>query len=270
MFSKIGIIGTGNMGSALAAAIEKGDFDGDLLLANRSTEKAQALCKTLGRGIVAANEQIAQSADLILLCVKPQIMPQVLAPLTDIFKKRNSGFVLCTVAAGLTCENICQLAGGEYPVSRIMPNTPVSLGCGMIQLCSKNTEKQAVDEFIRLLSPAGQIDVIEERLIDAACAVSGCGPAFAYLFAEALADGGVACGLSRKSANLYAAKMLEGAAKMLQNSGKTPGQLKDAVCSPAGATIEGVLALEQAGFRGAVMDAVLAAYEKSVKLGEKK
>ena len=108
--------------------------------------------------------------------------------------------------------------------------------------------------------------LIEERLIDAASAVSGCGPAFAYMFAEALADGGVACGLPRAQALKFAAGMLEGAAEMILESGKHPGELKDAVCSPGGTTIQGVRTLEENGFRGAVMDAVIAAYEKTLKL----
>ena len=120
--------------------------------------------------------------------------------------------------------------------------------------------------FAALIAPAGLVDPTPEELIDAASAVSGCGPAFAYLFIEALADGGVACGLPRDKAVAYAAQMAVGAARMVLESGKHPGALKDAVCSPGGTTIQGVRKLEEAGFRGAVMNAVIAAYEKTLEL----
>jgi len=122
------------------------------------------------------------------------------------------------------------------------------------------------DSFAALLQPAGLVDPVPEGLIDAASAVSGCGPAFAYLFLEALADGGVACGLPRAQALEFAAQMTLGSARLALESGKHPGELKDAVCSPGGSTIQGVRRLEEAGFRGAVMNAVIAACEKSGKL----
>lgn len=268
MFQSIGIIGTGNMGGALAAAIVKGGFSGRLLLCNRDAQKAKALAEKLGCGEVCDNEAAARLADLLLLCVKPQIMPQVLSALAPSFQERKDRFVLCSPAAGMTTEALAALSGGEYPIIRIMPNTPVAVSCGMIQLCSRNASDGEVEAFMRLLSAAGQLDVLDERLIDAACAVSGCGPAFAYLFAEALADGAVACGLPRAQALAYAAKMLEGSARMILETNRHPGTLKDAVCSPGGATIEGVRTLEQGGFRSAVMDAVIAAFEKSKQLGE--
>ena len=118
-------------------------------------------------------------------------------------------------------------------------------------------------------APAGLVDQVPEGLIDAASCVSGCGPAFAYLFLEALADGGVACGLPRDKALAYAAQMLAGSARMVLETGAHPGALKDAVCSPGGSTIQGVRALEKGGLRAAAMDAVLAAYEKTQELGKK-
>ena len=128
---------------------------------------------------------------------------------------------------------------------------------------------EELEAFAALLAPAGLVDPVPEELIDAASAVSGCGPAYAYLFIEALADGGVACGLPRDKALAYAAQMVAGSARMVLESGRHPGALKDAVCSPGGTTIQGVRALEEGGFRAAAMDAVIAAYEKTRALAGK-
>ena len=157
----------------------------------------------------------------------------------------------------------------DCPVIRMMPNTPAAVGAGVVQYCGRLVTVEELDDFAALIAPAGLVDPVSEGLIDAASAVSGCGPAFAYLFLEALADGGVACGLPRDKAVAYAAQMLEGSARMVLESGKHPGALKDAVCSPGGTTIQGVRALEERGFRAAAMDAVIAAYEKTLKLARK-
>ena len=133
---------------------------------------------------------------------------------------------------------------------RIMPNTPASVGEGMIQYCSSNVTAEEEEAFCRLMAPAGRLDPVPESLMDAASCVSGCGPAWVYQFIEALADGGVACGLPRVKAQEYAAQMVLGSAKMVLESGKHPGELKDAVCSPGGSTIQGVRVLEERGFRG--------------------
>ena len=154
----------------------------------------------------------------------------------------------------------------DCPVIRIMPNTPAAIGAGVVQYCGQAVTVEELDDFAALIAPAGLVDPVSESLIDAASAVSGCGPAFAYLFAEALADGGVACGLPRDKAMAYAAQMLAGSARMVLESGKHPGALKDAVCSPGGTTIQGIRTLEERGFRAAAMDAVIAAYEKTLKL----
>jgi len=171
------------------------------------------------------------------------------------------------MAAGLTIARIRELAGGNYPVIRIMPNTPASIGEGMIlYACSDDVTKTEEKVFLEAMSGAGRLSSLPESQMDAGSAVSGCGPAFVDLFLEALADGGVACGLPRAQAMEYAAQMVLGSAKLVLESGKHPGELKDAVCSPGGTTIQGVRTLEEAGFRGAVMDAVIAAYERTLEL----
>jgi pyrroline-5-carboxylate reductase len=173
---------------------------------------------------------------------------------------------MVSMAAGSSIELIQSLFG-NYPIIRIMPNTPAAIGMGMIlYACSKEVTAAQEEAFLQAMSGAGRFLKIDEKLIDAGSAVSGCGPAFADLFIEALADGGVACGLPRAAALEYAAQMVLGSAKLVLESGKHPGELKDAVCSPGGTTIQGVRTLEEAGFRGAVMDAVIAAYERTLEL----
>ena len=184
------------------------------------------------------------------------------------FRERPGRFVLCSMAAGLSIARIQEMAGGDYPVIRIMPNTPASVGAGMIQYCTSNVTAEEEAEFLKLMAPAGRLDAVPESLIDAASCVSGCGPAWVYQFIEALADGGVACGLPRAKAQEYAAQMVLGSAKMVLESGQHPGALKDAVCSPGGSTIQGVRVLEEKGLRGAVIDAVLAAYDKTKEMGK--
>jgi len=270
MYQSIGFIGTGNMGSALARAADKGAEEGAVLyLANRTPAKAEKLAGELTRARVSTNREIAERCDLIFLGVKPQMMPGVLEELAPVLAARTGRFVLATMAAGLSCARIRELAGVDCPVIRLMPNTPASIGAGVVQYCGLDASGEELDAFAGLLAPAGLVDRVPENLIDAASAVSGCGPAFAYLFIEALADGGVACGLPRDKALAYAAQMAAGSARMVLESGKHPGALKDAVCSPGGTTIQGVRTLEERGFRGAAMDAVIAAYEKTLALGKK-
>lgn len=266
MLNSVGFIGTGNMGGAIAKAVAANGYQGTVLLADPSSEKSKIICQAFACASVSDNASIAAKCEMIFLAVKPQIMPQVLSALAPVLAARTDHFVLVTMAAGLSCKTIQTLAGDNYPVIRMMPNTPAAIGAGMIQYCGKDVGTQDLSDFVSLLSAAGSLDHLPEHLIDAASAVSGCGPAYVYMLIEALADGGVACGLPRDKALAYAAKMVEGAALMVQKSGSHPGALKDAVCSPAGSTIEGVRALEEAGFRAAAVDAVIAAYEKTLTM----
>ena len=267
MMDTIGFLGCGNMGGAIARAVCKAVDPKKVFLANRTAAKAQALAKELGCK-VATNAEVAAECDLIFLAVKPQMMEAMLEPLRFILAERSNRFVLCTMAAGLPVARIQEMAGGDYPVIRIMPNTPASVGEGMIQYCSVNVTAEEEEAFCQLMAPAGRLDAVAEGMIDAASCVSGCGPAWVYQFIEALADGGVACGLPRAKAQEYAAQMVLGSAKLVLESGKHPGALKDAVCSPGGSTIQGVRVLEEHGLRGAVMDAVLAAYDKTKEMGK--
>lgn len=262
-----GFIGCGNMGGALAKAASNKLSEGELLLANKTHAKAEKLAAELG-GRAVTNQDIAEKAEFIFLGVKPQMMADMLKDIAPALAARESRFILVTMAAGLTVARIREMAGGSYPVIRIMPNTPASIGEGMILYTADGVTEEELAAYLDVMSAAGRFDQLPEHLIDAGSAVSGCGPAFVYQFIEALADGGVFCGLPRAKAQEYAAQTLIGAAKLVLESGQHPGLLKDAVCSPGGSTIAGVRALEEGGLRAASINAVIAACEKTRELGK--
>ena len=259
---KIGFIGCGNMGGALASAAAKCK-SAEVLLYDKDTAKAEALAKELGAKAVSLGEVCC--ARLVFLGVKPNIISSVAEETRDAIAL--SGAVLVSMAAGVSISKL-EAAFGDIPVIRIMPNTPAQVGKGMILYTTNTRGSGATRDFLEAMGEAGRCDAIDERLIDAASAISGCGPAFVYMFIEALADGGVMSGLPRDKAMLYAAETLIGAAEMVKQTGRHPGELKDAVCSPGGSTIEGVKALEDGKMRGTVSGAVIASYEKTLKLGK--
>ncbi len=262
-----GFMGTGNMGGALAKAVCQVVDPAQVLLANRTMEKASALAQTLG-ATCATNAQIAQTADCILLGVKPHLMGGMLAEINPILAQRTTPFVLVSMAAGLSLAQLDELSGSAgYPILRIMPNTPCAIGEGIIlYTANAGVSPQVMETFLQAFAHAGLLSQIEESLLDAGAVVAGCAPAFVDLFLEALADGGVCCGLPRQQAMDLACAMLAGSAKLVAQSGQHPGACKDAVCSPKGSTIEGVRALEAHGFRSAVIEAVMASYAKMNKL----
>ena len=263
-----GMIGTGNMGGALARAACKGAGPGQVLLANRTRAKAEALAAELGCG-VCGSEEAARRAKFIVLGVKPHLMAGLLAQLAPVLRQRTEPFVLVSMAAGLTLAQLDAMSGGSWPILRIMPNTPAAVGAGMVfYTANERVAPAELAEFLQYMAPAGRLDPLEEALMDAGSAVAGCGPAFASMFLEALADGGVACGLPRAKAQEYAAQMLLGTAQLALATGQHPGVMKDAVCSPGGSTIRGVQALEEGAFRAVVMRAVAAACERNRQLGE--
>ena len=179
MMETIGFLGCGNMGGAIARAVCKAADPKKVYLANRTTAKAQALAKELGCK-VATNAEVAAECDLIFLAVKPQMMEALLAPLKFSLDERPGRFVLCSMAAGLSIARIQEMAGEDFPVIRIMPNTPASVGEGMIQYCSSNVTAEEEEAFRKIMAPAGRLDAVPENLIDAASCVSGCGPAWVY------------------------------------------------------------------------------------------
>ena len=260
---KYGFIGCGNMGGALARALAK--VTTDFAVTDRSG-RAIALAAEIPCGYLST-EEIASQCDRIFLGVKPHMMKDVLAPLQTILAEKKP--LLITMAAGLTMQQIAEFAGCELPVIRIMPNTPVAIGKGVIQYCLNDlVSAQMLEEFLNDMRFSGVLDPLEERLIDAGSAISGSGPAYVYMFIEALADGAVACGIPRAKALEYAAATVIGAGEMILATGQHPGELKDAVCSPGGSTIAGVRALENHGFRAAAMEAVIATCCRNKELGK--
>ena len=262
----IGFIGTGNMGGALAKAASKNSGN-TLLLCNRHPEKAQKLAAEIG-GTVTDARTAAGQADYVYLGVKPQMFGELILQIKDTLAGRKTPFTLVSMMASISIEEIRTGLELSCPVIRIMPNIPVSVGEGMILWdCSDNTTEEQIQGFRESMNYAGKLSRLDEKLIDIGSGVSGCGPAYAAMFIEALADGGVACGLPRAKALEYAGQMVLGTAKLLLETGEHPGILKDAVCSPGGTTIQGVRTLEERGFRGAVTDAVIASYEKTLGIG---
>ncbi len=252
---KIAFIGTGNMGGALARAASQ-DGENELYLCNRHPEKAEKLRQEIG-GKVAGYREAVMEAQMIFLGVKPVALPGLCETLRPLLSDKADPFVVVSMVAGVTLDELKNLLGRTFPIIRIMPNTPVSVGEGMI-LYSASSDA-FVENFLHVMRYAGRFMPVEERLMDTGMAVSGCGPAFVDLFVEALADAGVAGGLPRKDALILAAQMVLGSAKLILESGKHPGELKDAVCSPGGTTIQGVRKLEKMAFRSAVIEAVYAA-----------
>lgn len=261
---KIGFIGAGNMGSALAVAAKKSGSE--VFIYDKDVSKAKALADTIGATFLS-NTEIAEKCDFVFLAVKPNVIPFAMAEISSAFSKNKNG-VLVSMAAGVAINAIAD-EDRDLKIIRIMPNTPAAVGEGLILWCrSKAVSDEALEAFLEVMAPAGTLMEIDETKIDAASAISGCGPAFVYMFIEALADGGVECGLPRDVAQKLAAVTLRGASKMVIESGKHPGELKDAVCSPGGSTIEGVAALEKGSFRAVASSAVRAAYIKTLKLGK--
>ncbi len=258
----IGFIGAGNMGGALATATAKAVGGACLRIADADREKAAALATAIG-AVATDNATVAAECDYIFLGVKPQMMKDMLTDLTSHLTNKP---VLITMAAGLTTDQIRGWAG-DCPVIRIMPNTPVAVGEGMtLYAATPDVTASQLEGFVQMMAQSGKLCALPESLIDAGCAVSGCGPAFAYLFIKALAAGGVEKGLSREQSLQLAAQTVLGAARMVLETGRDPIVLKDAVCSPGGATLQGVAALERGDLHTTVTSAIDAAYKRTLEL----
>jgi len=269
----IACIGSGNMGSALMKGIARDSTGVDIGFADVDAEKAKAAAAELGARVYSSNVEAAENADYVFLAVKPQGLGEVLGEIGRVILGRPTAPVLVSMAAGWGIDKLQKTISGSVrvPVARIMPNTPSLVSKGVIALAaSPEVWSEKTAELKAMLGGAGMVDVVAERLLDAVTGLSGSGPAFAYLFIEALADGGVLAGLPRDKAILYAANTVLGSAAMVLETGRHPGELKDMVCSSGGTTIAGVSALEAGSFRSATIKAVEASWRRSLELSKPK
>ena len=261
---KIGIIGCGNMGGAiLYGALESGVLAKENVYVYDINPAMMDKAKGWGVNLAEDDEDVCAKSDIILLAVKPQNAAEALAQC----KKALDGKAMMSIVAGVTVERLHNMIDGIPRILRLLPNTPAMVFEGAFAICSDNDFTAEELEIAKAIYGAiGIIEMIPEHLIDAACALNGGGPAFVAMFIEAMADGGVKQGLPRSTAYRLAAQNCLGTAKMILEQGIHPGALKDMVTSPGGTTIEGCEALERGGMRGAVIDCINKAAEKSKKL----
>lgn len=263
---KAGFIGCGNMGFALARAVTAEVGAENVAISCSTYENAAKKAALLGATAEESGET-AKKSEFLFIGVKPSMLSALCAKLGGL-EERSDNFIIVSMLAGVNIEKLKEHFGSDRKLIRIMPNTPAAVGEGMTLMCtSENVSTEEAAEFKRMMKSTGTLDELPEGLIDAASAVSGCGPAFLYMFAEALADGGVFCGLEKEKALKYALSTIKGACSLALSEGKHPVVLKDEVCSPGGSTIEGVRALSEGGFSAAAMNAVIKAFEKTKALG---
>lgn len=262
---KVGFIGCGNMGGALAKAVSKAE-NVLVYLYDYNLEKAEEMAKNLN-GKVSSSSEIVSVCDFVFLGVKPNVLPSVL---NEIKNNLNANTTLISMAAGVKISSIEEIISTN-PIIRIMPNTPVFVGRGMTVYASNLKVDSAREQtFLDIMAHTGKVDKLQEDLIDSFCAVASCGPAFCYMFIEALTKGGEKCGLPREKALLYASEMVKGSSYMVLKGDETPNKLRDNVCSPNGSTIEGVKSLQKDSFDEIVENAVIASYNRTVELGKQK
>lgn len=263
---KIGFIGCGNMASAMIGGIlRKGIFNKEeIIVSNLTQEGSRRSREKLGVMTTLDNREVVKNADMVVLAVKPQFYEEVLREVRDLFRENQ---MVIGIAPGKTLEWLEEMCELPMKVVRLMPNTPAQVGEGMTAVCvNARVSQEDLEQITRITDSFGKTAVIPERLMDAAGAVSGCSPAYVFMFIEAMADAAVAQGMPRTQAYMFAAQAVLGSARMVLETGMHPGALKDMVCSPAGTTIEGVRVLEKQGMRSAVFEALTAAAEKGKRL----
>ena len=262
---KFGVLGFGNMGGAIVkGALAKGTFNKEDVNVYDILEVRNEEARELGLNVCADDEALCAESDVILLAVKPQQMEEALG----MCKKALAGKAMLSIVAGVSIERLKNAIDGENPrILRLLPNTPALVFEGAFGLCKETDFTEDEKKFaVDLFESIGIVEWVKEYDIDAICGLSGGGPAYAAMFIEALADGGVRQGLTRPVAMKMAAQTVLGTAKMILETGMHPGQVKDMVSSPAGTTIEGVEALEKGGFRYAVMKSVIDSTNRSREL----
>ena len=260
---KIGFIGLGNMASAMIGGIIKNQVveSGDIYGSDHfkeAVDKAQNLFRIQP---LATNVEVAKKCDVLVLSVKPQFYVDVITEIKDVVKEDT---LIITIAPGKTLKWLSQFFGGTHKIIRCMPNTPALVGEGCTGVCKNEyVTKNELNQVLTILNSFGKAYEVAEYMMDAVVSVSGSSPAYVFMLIEAMADGAVEAGMPRKDAYAFAAQAVLGSAKMVLETGKHPGELKDMVCSPAGTTIEAVRVLEEKGFRSSVIEAMRACTEKS-------
>lgn len=260
---KLGFIGTGNMaGAIMGGIIRQGLIKADEIIGADVSEAGRERVKeAYGIHVTADNKEVIESAGKVVLSVKPQYYASVIAELKDLVKE---GQIIITIAPGKTLKWLEEQFGKQVKIVRTMPNTPAMVGEGMTAVCANEyVTKDELDEVLQILGTFGKTEVISEHLMDVVVSTSGSSPAYIYMMIEAMADAAVADGMARPQAYKFAAQAVLGSAKMVLETGRHPGELKDMVCSPGGTTIEAVRVLEAKGFRSAVIEAMKACAEVS-------
>lgn len=260
-----GFIGCGNMGGTLARAIAKKVGGNSVAVCDYDTQKTESLKKDYGVCVENLIE-LAKNSKFVVLGVKPQVIKSVCNELATAVEN-SSETVIISMAAGVDIATIQSYLGEKFigGIIRIMPNTPCILGEGMVLYSTMGASNDDKEQFIADFSVTGLLDEIDEKDMDAAGALSGCGPAFVYYFAESLIDGVVACGIQEDKAKAYAIQTLLGAAKMLCGE-ESPRELREKVCSPNGTTLAGLSVLEKGDFKKLIASTVDASYRRSLEL----
>lgn len=265
---KIGIIGLGKMGEALCSGLQaRNASEFTLAGTTRSQESSKEASNRLKIPVHTDNSKLARDAEILVLCVKPH---QAKSVIKELARHLTSQHLLISVCASITHDQLEEWTGGKPALIRAMPNTPCLVGEGMTVLSrGPNAERAQLQIAEKIFSAVGRVTEVEESLMDGVTGLSGCGPAYIYLIIEALSEAGVKVGLPRKTATLLAAQTLLGSAKMALETNEHPAALKDEVTTPAGCTIDGLMALEEGKLRVTLIKAVLAAAKRSQKLREK-
>ena len=253
---RLGFIGTGNMaGAIMGGIIKKGILKPEDILGSDLSEEGRNRTKdTYGIKVTDSNLEVVDNTDIFVLSVKPQYYPEVIKEIKDHVRKDQ---LVITIAPGKTLKWLEEMFEKEVKIVRTMPNTPALVGEGMTAACAnKYVTEDEMNKALELLKSFGEVEVVNENLMDVVVSVSGSSPAYVYMFIEAMADAAVADGMARDKAYKFAAQAVLGSAKMVLETKKHPGELKDMVCSPGGTTIEAVRVLEREGFRSSVIEAM--------------
>lgn len=260
---KIGFIGLGNMATAMIGGILKKGIaqKGDLIGSAKTENTTNKMKELYGIETTLSNAEVSQKSDILILAVKPIFFPEVME---EIKSELRADQLIVSIAAGKTISYMENALGSDKKIIRCMPNTPALVLEGCTGVCvNGNVTDEESAKVLEILSSFGKAHVVPERLMDVVVGVSGSSPAYVFMFMEAMADEAVAQGMPRKQAYEFAAQSVLGSAKLMLETGKHPGELKDMVCSPGGTTIAAVKVLEEKGFRASVMDAMDACIEKS-------